>query len=236
MNAKLKIVLLSVLVLALLSIILFVIYALNFISNFGQIFAPDCKVYDNETSGVIKIEKMTCTPYNGASYLAFDLFVHKNKIAHSRRFKDTNNVIYLNQNKDSFYLNKNLKTLTIVPSITSKYNDLEKEFPLMDNTFDEFYSKFISDTTYQKKHITNSFEGTYSGLDTTYKWTPENWINMYWDFRDELYTNEFDVKIIQDSESLYYERRCKGCGFSFEMKFRKENNKWQITYRQENNY
>lgn len=110
------------------------------------------------------------------------------------------------------------------------------DFLFSDQSFKTFYERFIQDSLFQIERVRFPLKGQYESFDGERKWSKNKWSFMNWDFRENMYDGDDSTSIIQDSCKFFYGAYCRECGFSFEMEFQKLNDKWFLTYRQENNY
>jgi hypothetical protein len=101
--------------------------------------------------------------------------------------------------------------------------------------FESFYLQFISDSLFQISRVKFPLRGLYQDYDNEVKWTKSKWPLLKWDIRKR--ENQDDsISLIQTNNRVFYGTYCLDCGFSFELEFNKFNEKWFLTYRQENNY
>jgi len=101
--------------------------------------------------------------------------------------------------------------------------------------FDTFIEQFHSDKDFQMSRIHFPLKGTYSDFDGSVEWSKESWHFIsesvhsvdaeYYDIKDDR--KEYEVM-----QGVY----CKGCGFSYELRFELTDNKWFLVYKQENNF
>jgi len=110
------------------------------------------------------------------------------------------------------------------------------EFTFTDTSFENFYTRFISDSVFQITNVHCPLEGNYSDYDKTKKWTKEEWSFIELDFRDALNNSDDSLSIVQNDLEFFFGSYCRDCGFSFEMRFEKMDGSWKMTRRQENNY
>lgn len=131
------------------------------------------------------------------------------------------------------------KIETIIPDSTTTISETKSDstnFIFVDTSFENFYTRFISDSVFQISNVYCPLEGNYVDYDKTIKWTKENWDFINWDFRDEINNAEDSVNIVQTEMEFFFGSYCIDCGFSFEMGFEKMDGNWKMTRRQENNY
>lgn len=118
-------------------------------------------------------------------------------------------------------------------AVSSKYLET---FTFKDSSFEAFYLRFISDSTFQLNHIDFPIKGRYHSYETEKEWTKNDWPYIFWDLRNKINTTDDSLSIQQNSHSFFYGSYCTDCGFSFEMEFTKKSSEWNLSYRQENNY
>lgn len=112
----------------------------------------------------------------------------------------------------------------------------ENKFQFIDSSFESFYHRFITDTTFQKSRIQFPLKGNYQTYELERDWTLEKWPLMQWDFREGLNSQDDSISIVQNNKRFFYGAYCIDCGFSFEMEFSKIKEEWLLTLRQENNF
>lgn len=95
--------------------------------------------------------------------------------------------------------------------------------------FNDFYAKFISDSTFQKERIESSLLGVIGECDSTIILSINNWEYLNTDFRSDFY-NPLDSNTVSISISkILIENYRKEIGLIFQMGFEKKNNKWFLT-------
>lgn len=95
--------------------------------------------------------------------------------------------------------------------------------------FVDFYSKFISDSIYQREHIHFPVLAAIGECDTTIKLNESNWETYKYDFRKDFY-NPLDSNIIYQNDSrFYYQNYRKEIGLLFRIGFEKRDGKWILT-------
>ncbi len=95
--------------------------------------------------------------------------------------------------------------------------------------FNDFYAKFISDSTFQKERIESSLLGVIGECDSTIILSDNNWEYLNTDFRSDFY-NPLDSNTVSISISkILIENYRKEIGLIFQMGFEKKNNKWFLT-------
>jgi hypothetical protein len=102
-------------------------------------------------------------------------------------------------------------------------------------TFDTFIEQFHSDKDFQMSRIQFPLKGTYSDFDGSIEWSKNSWdfIPQSVHAADtEYYEIKDDRKEYEVMQGVY----CKGCGFSYELKFELIDKEWFLVYRQENNF
>jgi hypothetical protein len=95
--------------------------------------------------------------------------------------------------------------------------------------FDDFYAKFISDSTFQKEHIESSILGAIGECDSTIILSDKNWEYLLLDFRSDFY-NPLDSNTVSFNKSkILIENFRMEIGFLFQMGFEKKNGNWYLT-------
>lgn len=95
--------------------------------------------------------------------------------------------------------------------------------------FNDFYSKFISDSIFQKEHIEFSILGAIGECDSTIILSDKNWEYLHLDFRTDFY-NPLDSNTVSLNKSkILIENYRKEIGPIFQMGFEKKNGNWFLT-------
>jgi hypothetical protein len=95
--------------------------------------------------------------------------------------------------------------------------------------FNNFYSTFISDTTFQKEHIEFPILGAIAECDSTIILTDRNWEVLHFDFRSDFY-NPLDSNTVTINKSkILIENYRKEIGIIFQIGFEKKNDDWFLT-------
>ncbi|MBK6967052.1 MAG: DUF4348 domain-containing protein [Bacteroidales bacterium] len=95
--------------------------------------------------------------------------------------------------------------------------------------FNDFYTKFISDSTFQKERIESSLLGVIGECDSTIILSDKNWEHLNTDFRSDFY-NPLDSNTVSISKSkILIENYRKEIGLIYQMGFEKKNNQWFLT-------
>ena len=115
-------------------------------------------------------------------------------------------------------------------------NEIETKSVYESAEFQEFYSKFSTDSVYQLEHIVFPLEGmksrkdTLEAVDPNFKWTKENWvIHKPYDDMNSTYGREFI-----DFSNIVSEKIADGSGqYSMERRFGKLSSGWHLIYYRE---
>lgn len=95
--------------------------------------------------------------------------------------------------------------------------------------FNDFYSRFISDSIFQKEHIDFSILGAIVECDSTIILSHKNWKYIPADFRTDFY-NPLDSNTVSLNKSkIFIENYRKEIGPFLQMGFEKINNIWFLT-------
>lgn len=108
-------------------------------------------------------------------------------------------------------------------------NDIQTDFEI-------FYNQFIEDSLFQMNHIEWPLEGNYIDYETEKNWSIENWNLITWDYKNEEITEFDSISFIETDSLTYLSYHCLDCGYSFALKFKKNNDDWKLVLRQENNF
>lgn len=109
-------------------------------------------------------------------------------------------------------------------------------FKFQSAEFDQFYSKFISDSLFQLSRVSFPIDGGFADYEGEKNWHKESWLMMKWDLRSEMNNSNDSCFVEQNDSSVFWGSYCRDCGFSVEVKFQKKSGKWFLVYRQENNF
>jgi len=95
--------------------------------------------------------------------------------------------------------------------------------------FDEFYTKFHSDSLFQMQRIIFPLEGGKFDYDTEESWAPENWrmkkVTVY-----QIDLKEYSI-VFEKNDTLAFERiYIPNSGFDFQCRYRLINGKWYLVY------
>jgi len=112
----------------------------------------------------------------------------------------------------------------------------EVDSTALDFTFNTFYDKFISDTSFQIERVQFPLKGGLTTYGEETKWTKDDWPYMRWSYLDEMRKSEDSIVSWQNDNAFYFGEFCRDCGFSFWMQFEKIDKKWMLVERQENNF
>lgn len=96
--------------------------------------------------------------------------------------------------------------------------------------FNEFYQRFLTDSLFQMERVAFPLPGERindEGQDTTYQWTPDEWI-MLKEF--ELDSTEFKRDLIVTDTLATDEIYTPGSGFYFKMVYEPIKRKWHLVY------
>lgn len=136
-----------------------------------------------------------------------------------------------------------IDTKTIWDSVEVKANwfmngiEPNRELNLIPPVFNEFYTKFITDSLFQKQHIAfEQFVGVIGQCDTTIRLNNANWIFTDWNFT-EFFKNDnntenidgWDNTFFYSSSKFYYQFRLKEVGWIYKTGFEKIGDNWQLT-------
>jgi len=99
----------------------------------------------------------------------------------------------------------------------------------VNENFDEFYSKFHTDSLFQIQRIIFPLEGGRYDYNTEETWTPENWcikkVSVY-----QVDSTEFSVEF-NKNDTLVFERiYLPNSGFDFQCRYRLISGKWYLVY------
>ncbi len=122
------------------------------------------------------------------------------------------------------------------PSFIDSDTSTIKNFKFKNKDFEAFYQQFITDTAFQINRVKFPLRGKYSDYEGNEDWEKETWPYIKWDLHKEVAQTNDSISIRQDDNKFFFGEYCLDCGFSFEMQFEKLNDKWFLTYRQENNF
>jgi hypothetical protein len=117
---------------------------------------------------------------------------------------------------------------------TQTHDSIETDFE--SQSFEEFYVKFITDSTFQMSRISFPLNGNFTDYTNHKAWAKEKWPLITWDYRNIIENTDDSISVVQTDSTFYFGTFCRECGFSFWMEFEKLNGQWLLTSRQENNY
>jgi hypothetical protein len=125
------------------------------------------------------------------------------------------------QSNSNKRFNKEIKNVAKNNTLCNTYNEK--------NDFELFYSKFISDSIFQKSHIKFPLKNAISECDTTITLTEKNW---HFDSNDiRKYDKTIDRLIVKEGRNEFHfiiERI--DVGILYKERFMKINNIWYLVY------
>lgn len=126
--------------------------------------------------------------------------------------------------------------ILMLDSSEIKQSYYSQNFKFKHQDFEAFYTQFIKDSLFQLARTKFPIKGCYSDYEGDQQWKKTAWPMIKWDLRNELNSSQDSISIQQSNTDFFFGEYCLDCGFSYEMKFQKENNTWLLVYRQENNF
>ncbi len=100
---------------------------------------------------------------------------------------------------------------------------------LIPRDFNDFYSKFVSDSTFQKEHIEFSILGAIGECDSTIILSDMNWEYLHYDFRSGFYNPLDSNTVSYNTSKILIENYRKEIGLIFQMGFERKNGSWFLT-------
>ena len=95
--------------------------------------------------------------------------------------------------------------------------------------FMDFYSRFISDSKFQKEHIEFAILGAIGECDSTIILSQKNWEYLNSDFRTDFYNPLDSNSVSLNKSKILIENYRKEIGLIFQMGFEKKNGEWFLT-------
>lgn len=102
--------------------------------------------------------------------------------------------------------------------------------------FEKFNQRFHTDSVFQLKRIAFPVGGGYFANDTSFSWTPENWILHRKAIGEEVDKSMFDYSLRRTDRWVIEKITIPNSGFSFERRFSLKNRLWYLTFCKETNY
>lgn len=95
--------------------------------------------------------------------------------------------------------------------------------------FMDFYSRFISDSNFQKEHIEFAILGAIGECDSIIILSQKNWEYLNSDFRTDFYNPLDSNSVSLNKSKILIENYRKEIGLIFQMGFEKKNGEWFLT-------
>ncbi|WP_299685850.1 hypothetical protein [uncultured Dokdonia sp.] len=148
-------------------------------------------------------------------------------------------VIATDSDSDSIYERYKLGQVesydwNLISERAEKYNSVSEQFSNKDNIpkdFLEFSKKFISDISFQEKHIDfDNLVAVENGCDETFVMSRKNWVFDDWDFINFIGIDDEMENTFNFSDSIFYfEYVIKEVGTFRILGFEKKDGEWYLT-------